>query len=88
VLPKFLYIELLRQELRPDPEAPRNIWLIVPSGKCAVFDEKEFDELIQKTRNRLRMLKKLRKEAETHSTMIDEAYLKSLEIPFKVEELV
>jgi hypothetical protein len=86
---EFLYIELLEEGREPDSKSPTGYAIVmVPSGKCAVFDEKEFDEQIQKTLHRLRELKKLRKEAVEHSGLIAEAYLKSFGVPFKVQTLV
>ena len=87
VLSEKLYIELLTEELRLDPIAG-SIRVVVPSGKCAVFDEEEFDTLIRKTSQKLLTLKTLRKQAEEHSTLISEAYLRSLGVPFKVKRLV
>jgi hypothetical protein len=85
----MLYIELLAEELRPEPKAATGyVRVMIPSGRCAVFDEKELDGLVQKTQIRLRMLKKIRKQAEEHSTLIQEALLRTLEVPFKVEKLV
>ena len=89
MLSENLYVEILAEELRPDPLVPGGYFrLVFPSGKCAVFDEKELDELIAKTKQKLRALRKLRKEAEAHSTLMDEAYLRSPEVPFKMKRLV
>ena len=88
-MPKILYVELFGEERRPDPEARGGYARVMtPIGKCAVFDEKEFDELIQKTQKKLRELRKLREEAAAHSVVMTEGYLNSYGVPFKVKELV
>lgn len=86
---KILYIELFTEQIQADSTVPTGrVRRIVSSGKCAVFDEKEFDELIQKTQKRLRELKRLREQAEEHRTMISEESLKTYGVPFTVKELV
>lgn len=85
----MLYIELLKEELRKDKTSPTgDVRAIVSSGNCAVFDEKEFDELINRTKQKLRCLISLRKNAESHMGLIDEGYLRTFGVPFKVKKLV
>lgn len=75
---KLLYVRLLKEELRDNA-----IW-VIPDDRCAVFDEKEFDGLIQETTEKLWELKRLRSIAVTHSHSFREDYLKTLGVPFKI----
>jgi len=61
---------------------------MVPSDRCAVFLEHDLNELISQTATRLQQLKKLKKDARTHATVISDAYLKDLRVPFTVKKFI
>ena len=61
---------------------------MIPSDKCAVFDETQLDNLISYARQHLRALVKLKTAATTHSLLVKEESLKALGVPFKVRRFV
>lgn len=84
----MLYLELLAEELGKEPMSPTgNVRVVVPSGKCAVFDEKEFDDLIEKTNTKLRLLKKLKTQAEKHSELDRRKLSGNLRNPIHSQEI-
>lgn len=85
----LLYLELQKEELRPDPTSPTGqVRAIVPSGYCAVFDEAELDKVIIAATRKLRELKRIKQEAKDHTHMVSEDYLRDFKVPFTVKRLV
>jgi len=84
-----LYLRIMKEEIRDAPTAPTGkIRVILPSDNCAVFDDKVVNEMIAQARIRLRQLVKLRYQAQTHTHIVSEDYLKSLGVPFEVKKFV
>lgn len=80
-----MYIQLLTEELVRDPDSPTRITRrIVGADKCAVFDMQVFDEAISSARKCLRRMERLRRQAESHDTLVAESAIKELGIPYRV----
>jgi hypothetical protein len=84
-----LYIEFLEEHVEQDATSPTGtVRRIVPSGRCAVFDEEELNKLINDVRHRLRTLVALKDQATKHHWLIAEDALRKLGVPFKTRKFV
>ena len=84
-----LYIEFVEERVEQDAMSPTGtVRRIVPSGRCAVFDEEEMSKLINEVRHHLRALVALKDKATKHNYLIAEDELRKLGVPFKIRKLV
>jgi hypothetical protein len=78
----MLYIRFLEEKHE------NGVIKIVPSDRCAVFEEATLDKLISETRMQLRELRRLKEQAQTHSHLISEDSLRMLHVPYEVKRFV
>jgi len=78
----MLYLRLMEEKVEG------GIIHMVEANRCAVFSDHDLNELISQTATRLRQLKKLKKDARTHSIVISDAYLRDLRVPYTIKKFI